>query len=175
MKIEADSVLRHPREAVFTAYRDDIAAFVAYLPNVRRIDVLDRKEDGPIVTLHKRWHGSTELPAALSAKLEERFLSWDDFETWDRRTWTCDWIIEPHSFRDTVRCRGRNSFIELGGPRTRLEISGELSIELERVMPAFLAGSLARTAEGFLVRQIAANLTSVSDALAAYLLEDTVA
>lgn len=175
MRIEADSVLRHPLEAVFTAYRDDIAAFVEYLPNVRRIENLDRREDGPIVRLHNRWHGSTELPAALAAKLEEKFLSWDDFEVWDRDKWRCDWVIEPHAFRDTVRCRGRNSFVDLGGGRTRLEISGELSIELERVMPAFLAGSLARTAELFLVRQIAANLTSVSDALAAYLHEDTVA
>ena len=85
--------------------------------------------------------------------------------------------IEPHAFRDAVRCRGKNTFVDLGGGRTRLEISGELSIGLERVpgVPSFLAGSLARTAESFLVRQIAANLASVSDALAAYLREDTVA
>lgn len=170
-------MLRHPLDAVFTTYRDDIAAFVEYLPNVRKIEILERVEEGPIVRLHNRWHGSTELPAPLAQRLEERFLSWDDYAVWDARTSVCEWTIQPHSFRDAVRCRGKNTFVDLGGGRTRLEISGELSIELERVpgVPSFLAGSLARTAESFLVRQIAANLASVSDALAAYLHEDTVA
>lgn len=177
MRIEADSVLRYPRDAVFAAYRDDIAAFVEFLPNVRSIEVVDRRVDGPVVHLHNVWHGSAELPANLAQRFEERFLSWDDHATWDQRTWSCEWTIEPHAFEEAVRCRGRSDFIDLGGERTRLEMTGELAIELDRVrgVPSFLAGSLGRTAEAFLVRQITANLAAVSDALAAYLREDTVA
>jgi hypothetical protein len=177
MRIEADSVLHHPREAVFTAYRDEITAFVEYLPNVRSIEVVERSEQGPVVRLHNLWHGGTELPANLAHKLEERFLSWDDYAVWDRDSWSCEWTIEPVAMREAVRCRGRSDFIDLGGGRTRLEMTGELSIELDRVrgVPSFLAGSLGRTAESFFVRHITANLGSVSDALAAYLREDTVA
>ena len=40
MRIEADSVLQHPRERVFATYRDEISAFVAFLPNVRGIEVV---------------------------------------------------------------------------------------------------------------------------------------
>jgi hypothetical protein len=176
MRIEADSVLRHPLDAVFAAYRDDLTAFVEYLPNVRHIEIIARADDGDVVRLHNRWHGATELPQALASRLEARFLSWDDYAVWDARTHVCEWTIHPLALREAVRCRGQNVFVELGGERTRLEIRGELSIELERVpaVPAFLAGSLARTAESFLVRQIAANLASMSDALAAYLGKDTV-
>ncbi|HEY8431376.1 MAG TPA: hypothetical protein VIL20_23510 [Sandaracinaceae bacterium] len=176
MRIEADSVLHHPREAVFDAYRDDMEIFAEYLPNIRRFEVIERTTEGSIVRLHNRWHGATELPAGLAAKLEERFLSWDDYATWDRDAWTCEWVIEPHVLRETVRCRGRTDFVDLGG-RTRIELTGELAFELERVkgVPSFLAGSLARTVESFLVRTITANLASMSDALAAHLQDDTIA
>jgi hypothetical protein len=176
MRIEADSVLRYPRDAVWTAYRDDLAAFIEFLPNVRHIEVHEREELGSgVVRLRNTWYGSTELPASLASKLEERFLSWEDCAIWDSRTFSCEWTIEPHAFREAVRCRGRSDYIDIGGGRTRVEMSGELAIELDRVrgVPSFLAGSLGRTAESFLVRQITANLVAATDALAAYLREDT--
>lgn len=178
MRIEVDSVLRHPRAAVFAAYRDDIGALSEYMPNVRRIEVVERVADGALVRLYNTWHGAVEMPANLAHKLEERFLSWDDHAVWNASTWSCEWTIEPHALREAVRCKGRIDFIELGaGGKTRIELSGELTFELERVraVPSFLAGSLGRTAESFLVRAITANLVAVNDALAAYLREDTVA
>ena len=182
MRIEADAVLRHRREAVFTAYRDEIASFVEYLPNVRLIEVVERVEEGHLYRMHNVGHGTTELPAGLTHRLEDRFLTWDDYAVWDASTYTCEWTIEPHSLREAVVCRGRCDFIDLGGGRTRMEMTGELAIELERVrgVPSFLAESLGRTALGravetLLVRQVTTNLTSVSDALAAYLSADTVA
>ncbi len=177
MRIEADAVLHRPRDAVFAAYRDDMRALAAYMPNVRRIDVAERVDDGPLVRLHKVWHGGSELPANLAQKVEERFLSWDEHAVWNRSSWSCDWTIEPHALHEAVRCKGRIEFVEIGSERTRIELAGDLSIELDRVraVPSFLAGSLARTAESFLVRTITANLVAVNDALAAYLHEDTVA
>jgi hypothetical protein len=177
MRIEADAVLRYPREVVFAAYRDDLPAFVGFMPNLRAIEVVEREERGDVVRLHNVMHGATELPANLAQRLEERFLSWDDWAVWDQSTWSCEWQTETHAFRDAVRCRGRSDFIDLGGDRTRLEMTGELAIELDRVkgVPSFLAGSLGRTAEAFVVRQVTANLVAVSDALAAFLSEDTVA
>jgi hypothetical protein len=175
MRIEADSVLRHRRDAVFEAYRDDLGLLAGQLPNVRRVELVGRTEDGPIVRLDKVWHGAVELPANLSGLLEQRFLSWDDHAVWDRSTFACDWVIEPHVLREAVRCHGRTEFIDLDGERTRIELTGELTIDLEKVrVPSFLAGSLARTAERFLVRTVLANLESVSDALDAYLRADTV-
>ena len=144
MRIEADSVLRYPRDAVFTAYRDEMRALSEYLPNVRRMEVVDRVEDEPTVRLHSVWHGASELPANLASKLEERFLSWDDFAVWDRASWSCEWRIVPHTLRDAVRCAGRIDFVEIDGGRTRIELSGDIAIELDRVkgVPAFVAGSL---------------------------------
>lgn len=175
MRIQADSLLRHRRDAVFEAYRDGLGALVAHLPNVRSVELIDRQVDGPVVRVHKLWHGALELPANLSTKLDQRFLSWDDRATWDPRTWSCEWVIEPHILREAVVCRGRTDFVDLDGARTRIELTGDLQIELAKVrgVPSFLAASLARTAERFLVRAVLSNLESVSEALEATLREDT--
>lgn len=175
MRIEADSVLHHPRGRVFAAYRDEIHAFVGYLPNVRAIEVIERTEDGSTVRLHNIWRGGIELPEKLSRALQTSFFSWDDRAVWDAERFTCTWVIEPHAFEGAVKCEGRSEFVALGEDRTRLEMTGDLSLDLERVrgVPSFVAGSLGRTAEAFLLRQITANLAAVSDALAAYLGGDT--
>lgn len=177
MRIEADSVLHHPRPRVFAAYRDDIRAFIGYLPNVREIEVLERRDEGSVVRLHNVWRGGIELPEKLSDALETSFFSWDDRAVWDEQVWTCEWVIEPHAWKGAVTCEGKSEFVALGDDRTRLQMTGDLSIDLDRVraVPSFLAGSLGRTAEAFLVRQITANLAATSEALAAYLRSGTTA
>ncbi len=170
MRIEADSVLRHPRPEVFVAYRDDIQEVVDFMPNVRAIEVLERQEDGPQVRLHNIWRGGIKLPEKLSSALSTSFFSWDDRAFWDESSWSCEWTIVPLAFEGAVTCEGRCQFVDLGGDRTRLEMTGELSIHLGRIkVPAFLAGSLGRKSEAFLIRQITANFAAVSDGLAAYL------
>lgn len=177
MRIEADAVLKHPRSLVYRAYRDDLRTLVDYLPNVRSIDVVERREDGAKICLHNVWRGSAELPERLSKALETRFLTWDDRAVWDEATWSCEWTITPRAFDGAVRCQGRSEFVELPDERTRFEISGDLGIDMERVraLPKSIADAVGRTAEAFLVRQITANLAAVSDALAAVLGSDTVA
>lgn len=171
MKIEADSVLPFSRERVFRAYRDELPDFTAYLPNVRAIEVKSRKEQGPIVELHNVWHGGGDIPGPVVKILGDSKLSWDDFAKWNETEHFVEWNIRTHVFTEAVTCGGRNTFIDLGGDRTRLEIQGDISIDVKKVkgVPSFLAGSIGKTVENFLVKQITANLTSVSDALTRYL------
>jgi len=175
MRIESDSVLHHPRERVFATYRDALPALVAYLPNVRSMEVVERGVDGPIVRLHNVFHGASELPPAIARHLEDRVLSWEDTAVWDEEHWTCDWTIRTRALSEAVRCSGRTELVDLGEGRTRLQASGELTIDLARlrVMPAFLAGSLGRTVEAFLVRHVGANLAMMAEAIDAYLADST--
>jgi len=175
VRIEADAVLAFPREHVFRVYREQLRELVPYLPNVRGIEVKSRAEEesGQVVKFFNVWHGGGEIPAAARAVLSESMLSWDDHAEWDERTWVCKWDIATHAFPGAVTCRGENRFVELGPERSRLDIRGDLEIDLERVrgVPRFLAGSVGRTIEQFLARHISQNLTSVSDGLAKYLAE----
>lgn len=171
MRIEADSVLPFSRERVFRAYRDELPDFTQYLPNVRAIEVESRKENGSIVELHNVWHGGGDIPAPVVKLLGDSKLSWDDYATWKSDAWCVEWTIKTSVFTEAVTCGGKNTFIEIGPDKTRLEIHGDISIDVKKVkgVPSFLAGSIGKTVENFLVKQITANLTTVSDALTRHL------
>lgn len=173
MRIESDSVIKYPIDLTYRTYRDRLSEFVRYLPNVRSIRVQERVEEGDEVRLVNVWVGGGEIPKAIRHLLSEDMLSWHDYATWRESDRTCEWNIRTHAFEEAVRCSGTNRFIEIDGGRTRLEIRGDLSIDLKKVagVPSFLAGSLGRTVEQFLVKQITTNLTSVSEVLSTYLAE----
>jgi hypothetical protein len=171
VRIEADSIVPFVRSRTFAGYRDEITQFVRYMPNIRGIDVEERVDADGVVRLRNIWHGGGEIPVALRSIVKGDMLSWTDHATWTAGEWLCEWRIETHALTEAVRCDGTTRFVELPGDRTRVEIRGELSIDLSRMraVPAFLAGSLGRKAEQFLVRQITPNLTGVSDALTKHL------
>jgi hypothetical protein len=171
VRIHADAVLPYERSEVFRAYRDELAQFTNYLPDVRAIEVVSRVESGTITELHNVWHGGGEIPLPLVRWVGEDRLSWDDFARWDPERWCVDWKIRTHLFSEGIECTGQNRFLDLGHGRTRLEVEGSISIDIHRIqaVPSFLAGSIAKTLERFIVRQVAHNVTSISDVLEQHL------
>lgn len=170
MDLIADALLPFPRDLVFSTYRDKLAELTAYLPNVRRIEVSSRKDEGPITSLVNVWHGGGEIPAAARAFLSESMLSWTDHARWDSGAFTCEWRIETHAFTEAVTCRGINRFIEEGSS-TRLEIRGVLEIDGAKLkgVPRLISGKVAKTVEDLLVSKIKPNLIEVSDGVRKYL------
>lgn len=166
MELSADATLPFPRDVVFRAYRDDLVQCVEFLPNIRRIEVESRTDAGPKTEIVNVWHGGGDIPAAARVVLSESMLSWTDYASWDEESWTCDWRIETHSFREAVDCRGRNRFVEVDGG-TRLEIRGKLVIDASKVrgVPKLLSKSVSKTVEDLLVKKITPNLLSVSEGL----------
>lgn len=170
MLLSADASLPFPRPVVFAAYRDHLADLVEFLPNIRRIEVERREDQGKVTKLLNEWHGGGEIPAAARAFLSESMLSWSDHATWNEDEWTCDWRIETHAFTEAVHCAGKNRFVESGGD-TRLEIRGELTIDGGKLkgVPKLLSKRVAAAVEDLLVKKITPNLLSVSGGLQKYL------
>lgn len=171
MNIETDAIIPFDRDRVFRAYRDEITDLVEFLPNVKAIEVREREDAEGEVRLYNVWHGGGEIPASVRKFVSADMLSWDDHAVWRADAYVCEWRIETNSFREAVTCHGVNTFVELAGERTRLEIKGEMSVALERVrgVPKMLAGPLARKVEQFLVKQITSNLATVSGGITRYL------
>jgi hypothetical protein len=170
MDLSADARLPFPRAVVFEAYRDRLPELVAFLPNVRAIEVRSRKEEPPVTELVNVWHGGGEIPAAARAFLSEAMLSWTDHARWDQSAWTCSWRVEAHVFTEAVQCQGLNRFLE-DGEETVLQIRGSLTIAPDRLkgVPRLLASSVAKTAEELLGGKIRPNLVEVSGGLRRYL------
>ncbi len=171
MKIEADSVMPFSRALIYETYRDKLVDLVPHLPNVTSIEVRERSDDGDVSRLLNIWHGAGEIPAVARKLLSQSMLSWSDHATWKQQEWICDWRIETHAFTEAISCSGCNRFVAVSENETRLEIRGEIVIDLKKVrgVPRFLAGSVGPTVEKFLVNQITPNLTRVSDGLVKYL------
>lgn len=170
MKLHAEAELAHPRELVFRTYRDKLVDLVPYLPNIRGISVTSRVDDGAVTRLVNVWRGGGDIPAAARAFLSEKMLSWTDHATWDEGAWTCAWRMETHSLPEAVHAAGENRFESTGGGRTRLVVSGELSIDGKKLpIPRLLAGSVAPAVEKFLVGMIRPNLTEVAKGVERYL------
>ena len=56
MDLSADARLSFPRPVVFSAYRDRLSELLPFLPNVRRIEVKSRVEEGLVTKLVNEWH-----------------------------------------------------------------------------------------------------------------------
>lgn len=170
MELSADATMPFPRSLVYAAYRDDMLNLVPYLPNIRRIEVRKREQEGTLVRLLNIWHGGGEIPKVARAFISDNMLSWTDHALWVEDDYYCDWRIETHSFVEAVTCGGRNRFVEVDGG-TRLEIRGKLEIDATKIhgVPRFLSGKVGRMVEEFLVAKIQPNLVEVSQGLRRYL------
>lgn len=173
MEIRADAHIPFAREIVFAAYRDEIVNLLPYLPNVRSIEVKSHKDSGSVSEFVNEWRGGGDIPVALRAVLSDAVLSWTDYATWKGDAMSCDWRIETHAFKEALRCRGTDAFVDAGADRTLLEIRGTLEIDAKKIrgVPSFLAGKIGRTVEEFLVGKIQSNLVETAAGLARYLEE----
>lgn len=172
MRIAAESLIHHPRDVVFSAYRDRLSEVAAYMDNVRAIEVVSR-EDGAdgTVRLHNVWRANAEIPNFAQSIVKPDMLAWDDHATWDPVALRCDWNLHTRAFTEAVRCSGTNTFFEVDEHTTRVVLAGELLIDATqvRVIPRFLAGSVGPQVEKFAVALITPNLEQVNAALQRFL------
>ena len=174
MEIRADARIPFPRDIVFTAYRDEIADLLPYLPNVRSIEIKSRKESGRGHRVRQRMARRRRHPGGRSGRPERVGSGVDGLRDVARRLDVAA-TGEPRPTRSPTRspARGRNTFVADGDGKTLLEIRGSLEIDAKKIrgVPSFLAGKIGRTVEEFLVAKIQANLVETAKGLAKYLEE----
>jgi hypothetical protein len=170
MDITCDAVIHFPRPLVYQTYRDKLPELLPYLPNIRKIEVKERKQEGSAVHFVNVWHGGGEVPAIARAFLSESMLAWTDFAEWREEAFVCNWRTETHAFTEAVSSSGVNRYFEVDGG-TRLEIRGDLTIDAAKIkgVPRLLSGKVGRAVEEFLVKTISKNLLDVSKGLERYL------
>jgi hypothetical protein len=170
MQFRSESTIAHSREAVFSAYRDQLADIVRYLDDIREVNVLSRDEEGAVVKLHNEWVSDRDIPAAASAFLKPEHLRWDDYANWDSGAWQCRFEIRTRAFGDAVRCDGTNTFVpDPGGTRVILE--GNFHVDLKGLpgVPSFVAKRLVPQVEKFIIALIQPNLERTNEAVGRYL------
>jgi hypothetical protein len=148
-----------------------LPALVPYLPNVKSIEVTERKDEGKKSSLKNLWTAKAEIPKVAQSVIKPEMLTWWDIAVWDEDSYSNRWHLEMRAMKEVVRCSGENSFESTGGNGTILHLRGELTLDLRDVpgVPRFLAGSIAPTVERFVVSMLKPNLLEVSKGLEQYL------
>ena len=174
MKFESSQVIPFPLEDVNRLVRDNLQELVPYLPNVRRIDAESREEVGKgQIRFVNRWHGKGEVPKVAQKLVQPDKLAWLDTATWDENEKTCRWEITPMFFRENVACRGVNFYRAEGPGKTRMEITGDLTIQSKGIpgIPRLLEKKIAEQIEKFIVKLLTPNIGSLAEGATRYLQE----
>ena len=172
MKLEATDTLAHDRERVWTTYRDDLIELVSFLPNVDRIEMLERAEPAPgIVTFRNRWHARGDIPTIAQRVIKPEMLRWDEEVTWDQNTWTNHWKVIPAFFTEQVDVAGSTFYTEPADGRTTIRIDGLIRVDAKgiRGVPRLLAGKVGAAVEKLLGTLILPNMKRLNSSLGTYL------
>jgi hypothetical protein len=170
MELNASSLIRHPRERVYLAYRDELPRIAAYMPNVKSVVTQKREEVAGGVRLHNVWTGKGEIPKVAQHVVKPDILLWDDFATWNDAQSRAEWRIGLRVFNDSFSCHG-TTIIAAEGAHTRVTLKGDLSVDLRDIpgVPRLLAGPLKPQIEAFIIKLVRPNLEDTNAALGRYL------
>ncbi|MCB9597320.1 MAG: hypothetical protein H6719_31635 [Sandaracinaceae bacterium] len=171
MRIQSESLIRHPQEKVYAAYRDRLSEIAAYIPDVKEIRVEKRQEHDAGVTIHNIWIADREVPVFARAFIKPEMLQWDDFAEWKDGEGRVYWTLKLRVFTDSVTCSGTNTFAAAGDGKTKVCLEGDLDIDVKSIpgVPKLLAGGLKPKVEKFIVSLITPNLQRVNESLQQFL------
>ena len=172
MDIDVRDTLAHPRERVWSAYRDELPELVDYLPNVKGIECLSREEPEPgLVLLENQWVAEGDIPSVAQRFIKPEMLRWSETVRWDQNKWICSWEIHPAFFTDNVTVRGDTSYADAGGDRTEVHIQGLLKVDVRGVrgVPRLLVGTVNKAVEKLVGTLILPNLRRLNSSLGTYL------
>ena len=171
MNINSESIIRHPIDAVYTTYRDELPALAEFLPDVSEIRVLSREDgvNGPSVV--NEWFASADLPEVAKKFIKPEMMRWKDRAEWNDAEKYVAWTLEIPAFKGQVQCSGRNTFTDDGNGGTRVVLTGDLKVNIKKIpgVPRLLVGRIAPKIESFVVRLITPNLKNVNVSLQQYL------
>ncbi|NJK88270.1 MAG: hypothetical protein HC923_02010 [Myxococcales bacterium] len=172
MKVEADARLDFPRASGLPDVPRPACGARPHLPNIERITVQSRSDEGSVARIVNRWVAKAEVPSVARAVVKPEMMVWLDHAVWNQDRWEVEWRIEHATFAEQVKCGGLNRYFE-DGAHTRIEIRGDLSVDAARLpgVPRLLAGTVAPVIERFIVATIRPNLVSTADGVRAYLRE----
>ncbi len=171
MRYEIVGAVSHPWERVLRVYRDDVEALVPYLENIERIELIRHEEVGPGQTkIRRKWVGRYKVPLLARPFISPDMIYWYDEALWDEAEKGCRYTFEFPVLNKAVSVAGRNTFAPDGEGRTRMTITGELSIRVPG-----LGEGIARQVESFVIGLVKPNLEKINVGLQRYLDEEEAA
>lgn len=171
MELESKTVVNAPLEKVYDLVKNQLPDIVPYLPNVDKIEVMEKSEDGSKTHLINKWYAKADVPGIVKSFIKPEIFCWKDDANWDDDSHSVDYSLESFLANDLFDAKGKNSFTSVDENKTELTISCKVTIYPEKVpgVPRLLAKKVAPAIEGLIEKLLAPNLSSLGDGLNQYL------
>lgn len=166
MRFSTYALLDQPAVAVYRACRDELTDVARDLVNIERIEQRSRADMPGRTRITNVWHGRGWIPKIAREVVAPEMIVCDAYVTWHDAEQRCDWEIETRFLTECVRCTGQITFRSCGRERTRLTMSGDLTLDVSTVsaVPRLLRGFVARQSERFLLAMVPGNVRGVAQA-----------
>lgn len=169
MELAAQTRIPFPRDLVFATIRDRMPELAGFMPNIKQIEMKERRDADPLTHFINTWTASTEIPAIAQRYLKPDMLKWTDYAKWDRSNYSCDWKTVLVAWPDVLECGGTNVYNAFGD-ETELQIRGNLHLHLEHApIPKLFVSTVRPIVERIVIASLKPNLLSIGDAVAQYL------
>jgi hypothetical protein len=170
MRIENRDYVNAPASEVYRLLKDSLPKIAPYLPNVSRIDVMQRSESGRGTQIVNHWFALGEIPEIAKKVISPDLLSWKDTAVWNDAELKVDFRLESFVMNQLFKVTGTNFIVPAGENRTEVRVVCELELYPERVpgIPRFIASKFKPLAEEHIAKMVAPNLNSLTVGLNRY-------
>ena len=170
MKLSILTEIPHSADACYQAMRDEMPDLAKFMPNVDKIDVVDRVEQADGIKLTNRWHAaSTEIPALARPFIDSDRVFWLDHAFWHAAAHRCSWQLELGFLTERVRCEGQTIFTPKTDASCEMKIDGDLTLDLKGLVPRLMVGRATKGVEQFILKLMEPNFRRMGRALTEFL------
>ncbi len=165
-----------PINLVYQTLRDNLYRLAPYLPDVKKITLLDRKEtNNDIVTVNK-WEANNILPASLSEFIKLDNIAWTDRGSWSKSRYVCTWSYEPFIFQEHINARGQDIYTT-DGTNTTIRLTGEMFMNFDLypfviVVPSIMREKIVNQFMKLTLSLLQSNFTALIKGLEQYVREN---
>ena len=123
--------------------RDNLYRLSTNMPNVNKIELLERKETKDKIYTLNKWYGKNIFPPSIHQFIRLDGIAWLDKAEWSKNEYVCNWSYEPYIFQDHINAHGRNVY-STEGKYTAINLTGDIHINLEQYPFVVLVPAVTR-------------------------------
>jgi hypothetical protein len=135
MRFQNEQRIAGSVEAVARLYTDPrFYEVLGELPKLGEPEVLERREQGPVVHLAVRFRFTGNLSPAVTAVIDPAKLTWVEESVHDLTDCTVTFRMNPDHYADRLRSSGSVRYASDGDGATRRLTEGELAVRVPLLM-----------------------------------------
>jgi len=104
------------------------------LPDLKKPDIFERKEEGNLVKTKRRFQAGGQLPGGLKKFAPAETMEFVDHSVWDGEQKIHRWKIVSERFEKVIHWEGSTKYEEITGEdgtiKTRREMRGEIKVRI---------------------------------------------